>query len=443
MESMQKILNIFEEKKELLTRRVNSGIEANRKGTAFLDFVDSAGNPVSDVHVKVKQKSHDFRFGANLFMLDEIPAAELNQEYKDRFAEVFNLATLPFYWDTLEPEQGKPRYGKDSPKIYRRPAPDLCLEYCESRGIEPKAHCLNYSCFVPDWLPRDTFAAKSFLVKRFRELAERYAHRIPSWEVINETFFPWEAQKFPFYSDPELVEWSFRTAEEFFPANKLIINENQRFIWKGEYFHFNRSPYYMQIERAMLKGARIDSVGMQYHAMFPSKEKAVEAGPAMLDPEFVYRVLDTYAMLGRPLQMTEVTFCSYSWKEEDEAVQAEILKNLYSMFFSHPAMEAIIYWNLADGYGFRAEPGDMTAGENFHHGGLLRYDMTPKAAYKVLHELVNKVWRTDLELESVQNKVSFNGFYGEYELEITGNGKTVTQNFHLGKNLPEHKTIIL
>ena len=44
------------------------------------------------------------------------------------FYRYFNLATVPFYWNTLEPEYGKPRYAKDSVKIYRRPAPDLCME---------------------------------------------------------------------------------------------------------------------------------------------------------------------------------------------------------------------------------------------------------------------------------------------------------------------------
>ena len=49
------------------------------------------------------------------------------------FKEYFNLATVPFYWNSLEPQENKPRFEKDSEKIYRRPAPDLCLEYCEEK----------------------------------------------------------------------------------------------------------------------------------------------------------------------------------------------------------------------------------------------------------------------------------------------------------------------
>ncbi|HML48759.1 MAG TPA: glycoside hydrolase family 10, partial [Clostridia bacterium] len=76
--------------------------------------------------------------------------------YKDLFRQVNNLATLPFYWRDLEPEQGKPRFAADSPKAYRRPAPDLCLAYCEANGITPKAHCLMYDQFTPDWVPNET-----------------------------------------------------------------------------------------------------------------------------------------------------------------------------------------------------------------------------------------------------------------------------------------------
>ena len=115
-------------------------------------------------------------------------SAEKNEIYKARFAEAFNLATLPFYWKDLEPERGKPRYAKDSPRVYRRPSPDLCVEWCESNGIEPKEHCLNYPAdyTCPDWAKGEVQKEKAFLEKRFRELAERYAGRIPMWEVTNE-----------------------------------------------------------------------------------------------------------------------------------------------------------------------------------------------------------------------------------------------------------------
>ena len=123
MSSRKEILRQFEEKKDYMNDRIAHGIETNRKGYAFLSIVNEKGEAVPDAEVKITQKTHDFKYGANIFMLEEFPEKEQNEKYKKYFADAFNIATLPFYWDTLEPEQGKPRFAKNSPKIYRRPAP--------------------------------------------------------------------------------------------------------------------------------------------------------------------------------------------------------------------------------------------------------------------------------------------------------------------------------
>ena len=442
MESRKDVLKPFEEKKGYMNDRIASGIEANKKGFAFLSFVDGDGKPVNDVEVKVTQKDHDFRYGANLFMLGELQDEERNEKYKRYFADAFNIATLPFYWNTLEPEQGKPRFAKDSPKIYRRPAPDLCLEFCEANGIEPKAHCLNYPTMTPAWAKGTVAWEKKCLEKRFRELAERYAGRIPMWEVTNETFFFTPCKDVSLYSQPDLIEWSFALAENYFPGNKLVINEAHSRIWKSDWFHHFQSPYYMQIERALLKGARIDAIGMQYH-MFYKREEELKFTSDCYDPEQICNVLDTYATIGKPIHITELTIPAYSNEAEDEAIQAEIIRNIYSLWFSHAATDGIIYWNLVDGYAYNAVPGDMSAGENYFYGGLIRYDFTPKPAYNVIRNLFEKEWRTNLNLHTFSNSLSFKGFYGHYDLEITANGKHCTKSIHLGKELNKHFTIIL
>ena len=69
-------------------------------------------------------------YGANVFVLAKFESDGDNAEYRRFFKEHFNLATIPFYWDSLEPEEGKPRYDKNSKKVYRRP-PDRCINYCK------------------------------------------------------------------------------------------------------------------------------------------------------------------------------------------------------------------------------------------------------------------------------------------------------------------------
>ncbi len=437
---LESVLGLFHRHAAETDARVKAGIEENRKSTAEILLMDSVGRPCESAHVEIHQKTHDFKFGANLFMLDEIvDSAEKNELYKKRFADAFNLATLPFYWGGLEPEEGHTRYGKDSLRVYRRPAPDLCLEWCEAHGIEPKAHCLNYTggAASPDWLRGDVAREKRLLEKRFRELAERYAQRIPTWEVINETLI-WQPNRLclsEFFSEPDLVEWSFKTAERFFPANRLLINESQDRIWQE--FRGTRSAYWLQIENALLKGCRIDGIGMQAHSFWGrDKDEIARRAAIQYDPQLLFNALDTFALLGRPIQITEITIPAYTEDPADEAVQAEILRELYRIWFSHPAMEAIIYWNMPDGYAHAAEPGDFSKGENIYHGGLCRFDMSPKPAYEAIRELFGREWRTDIVRDVSGGYLAFRGFHGTYEVKATSSGRTTTQTIHVRKQNP-------
>ena len=77
--------------------RIANGIETNRKGFFRIRLKDAAGNPVRNAHVEIRQKSHEFKYGANLFMLEEFNEKEQNLAYRQFFADAFNYATLPFY----------------------------------------------------------------------------------------------------------------------------------------------------------------------------------------------------------------------------------------------------------------------------------------------------------------------------------------------------------
>ena len=190
----------------------------------------------------------------------------------------------------------------------------------------------------------------------------------------------------------------------------------------------------------MLKGARIDAIGMQYH-MFFQREDEYAKTRKLYDPENLYKHLDLYGRFGKPLQLTEVTVPAYSNDSEDEEIQAQIHEKLYSIWFSHPNVEQIIYWNLVDGYAhlwdpnpekIKASQGDMTIGENYLYGGLLRFDMTPKPAYHTIKNLIEKKWHTEEEIVTNANgKASFKGFYGKYDVEITVDGSVINKEITL------------
>ena len=440
MTDRRKVLDLFYKQKEQLSKRVSEGIEQNRKGNARISLVNQNGQPVPNAQIKVKQKTHEFRFGANLFMLDELETPEKNAAYKSYFADVFNMATLPFYWDALEPVQGMPRYTKDSPRVYRRPSPDLCIEFCEKHGIEPREHALAYEQFFPQWLkeaPVDQ--VKELLEKRYREISERYAAKIPTIEVTNE--MEWDYGKTSFYDEPDYIEWCFRAAEKYFPNNQLVINEHTGLCWmdRGRV----TDKYYAYIEANLLKGVRIDAIGLQYH-LFNRREAEYANTRLTLNPQSIFRHMDMYSQFGNPLQITEVTIPAYSWKPEDEEIQAELIELLYSIWFSYPNVEQIVYWNLVDGYAHLWDPnpekiaasqGDMSMGENYYYGGLLRFDLSPKPAYYKIKELIQTAWHTDATMTTDESgSTGFRGFFGNYDVEITVNGKSITKEITLSKN---------
>lgn len=436
MSRLETALKYFNEQRTEVDARINKDIDLYRKGEMEINIVSSAPL-IDDIVIEVNQKSHEFKFGANIFMLDEFENEEKNALYREKFPQIFNLATLPFYWKSLEPTKGNYRFEKGCPKIYRRPAIDLCLEYCAEKGIEPKAHCLNYDYFRPNWLyDAEPTEHKAALENHFKVLAERYGSLIPSWEVTNETFNVTFADCFlkpnysKFYLHKDFNEWSFKTAEKYFKNNHLIINDHLDFgcmrSLHGEYFG-ERSPYFLEIERLGAQGVdHLDSIGFQYHCFFAPEQEA-DLCRTRYNPKHLFDVLDTYQKLGKKLQITELTISAFSDTAEDEQVQAELVKNLYKVFFSHPAMEAIIYWNLVDGYA-SGRLGAMKEGENKYYGGLMNFDMTEKPAYKVLNQLINEEWHTSLTLKPQKQKAKFKGFYGDYEIKIHIGEKEIILN---------------
>ena len=60
----------FEANQEVFVK-ANASIEKYRKGDCSICFTDKDGVPVSGKKVRVVQKNHDFKYGANMLLLDE------------------------------------------------------------------------------------------------------------------------------------------------------------------------------------------------------------------------------------------------------------------------------------------------------------------------------------------------------------------------------------
>ena len=407
--------------------RIERGIEENRKGSGVIRVLDAEGQAVP-ARVSLRQTAHAFHFGCNAFMLDQFQEAEKNAAYEQMFAKTFNLAVCPFYWADTEPERGKPRFAKDSPPIYRRPPADLVLEFCDRHHITPKGHPLCWHAIVPDWAPLDKQGLARETERRIVEIAEHYGHRIPIWDVCNE------ALNHPAYEIarrvPERhVEFAFEVATRVMP-NSAVLTYNDYACWDdyGEY-----TPMYMLCRHIKgLPRARLNGIGLQYHQFTPNPEDMRDHAQTQLNPRYLFNLLDLYGKLNLPVNVSEITITGRAELGDGSAYQKEVTERLYRLWFSHPAMNGIIWWNLVDDTAYVRPGSDWN--ENQYKGGLLNYDMSPKPVYTALHRLIKEQWHTNTRIDvTPETESRFRGFYGDYQVDIeTDRGRT-TRTLRLAK----------
>ena len=410
--------------------QIDLRIEKHRKADGKFEV------PVPDgTEVKVEQVSHAFQFGSHIFNFDQLGRDDWNDLYKATFTNLWNSATLPFYWKGMEPEEGAVRYGAGSRDCaefwnsvcgmsakeksqfieYRRPSPDPLLDFCEANGISPHGHVMIYPPFHPPWTTNGVDAAvlgKRY-ERRIRQLGAHYGARIPQWDVVNESVDRSCTMDGPFHDKvcwgrPNLLvpeDYTFRCyqwAQSALPNSvKLAVNDS----WRNIYVPFVRTL----IDR----GAKIDIVGIQMHIFSAQQARKIASGePCIANgtswaPKDQIEMLKKLDTLGRPIHLSEITIPAFEDSSEGWAQQAKIARDNYRLWFSWPSIYRITWWNMVD-YTFHKES---------LASGLFTKDMKAKPVYYALDNLINHEWKTLMTVQAKGGKVSFRGFKGCYNLE--------------------------
>jgi endo-1,4-beta-xylanase len=411
-------------------KRIESNIEKYRKGNAVITVVDKKGKPVANATIVIQQQTSEFKFGCNLFVLHQLATPELNRKYETAFTKLFNFATIPFYWAELEPKQDSLRFKEGSAPLWRRIPPDEAVKWCIEHNIMIKGHPMLYikGKFMPTWISRtDPEALRSLAKKRMTQLASRYGNDIAVWDVVNEEVARLKDPKVWFQAPNDYLAWAFKEADSLFPkAATLMINDETKTV------HDSTEQYVDMVKELLKQNIRVDGVGIQFHMLLVKKYLNGEA----FTPTIMHNAYTKLGKLGKPLWVTEITVPSNQtngWQS-----QATIVSDIYKLWFSEPQMKGITWWNLGDGTAFGAE--------NNFKGGLLDSAMNPKPAYKVLDQLINHDWKTNLTLTTDANgKVSFRGFHGIYSIQVKKKNKMKEQilfNLQSGKDQTK-STLIL
>ncbi len=412
------------ESDEALLRGAAERIEKHRKATATITLVDQAGKPVPGARLTIEQVRHTFLFGCNFFAFGRLENEKDEQAYRTQFSALMNYATLAFYWPSYEPRKGEPQY-EQTEKVAR---------WCKEHGIITKGHPLAWNFMEPRWLPDNTAAIKQLQLSRITDCVTRFRGLIDIWDVVNEaTHFEreqfkkrapkmtkmWEeAGRVPF------VDECFQAARRAGPNATLLIND------------YRTDPQYAQVieQMAQPNGKRaFDVIGIQSH---------MHGG--VWSNQKIWDVCQRFARFGVPLHFTELTIISgeSDWEHprpwdstaEGEKQQAEDVRRVYTMLFSHPAVTAITWWDFSDRGAWKGAP-----------AGLIGKDMQPKPAYRVLKDLVKNQWWTKVkQTTDVDGQVAFRGFLGDYKVKgELKNGKVIHSPLSISAGAPNSLEIVV
>lgn len=278
-----------------------------------------------------------------------------------------------------------------------------------------------YNSFNPDWMPSDRRELRIAVDKRSKEIGERYGNDFVDLDVINEMFTVYKNaygeygfRNYPITDDKNHAKWCFDIAKKYFPHSTLFWNEGMFETFGKEIGQYtgDKSVYYLMLKRHLAEGTKIEGIGMQFHAF-------EEDFPQLYNPLRAMDIFETYSEFNLPIHISEVSIPSWSNKEEDEELQAQLVEQLYSLWFSQKSIDSIVWWNMVDGTAFE--------GENKYFAGLLRNDTSNKKAYDALDNLINKKWHTETVLKTDNDgNVIFDGFYGDYEVTVTNGIKAKT-----------------
>jgi endo-1,4-beta-xylanase len=384
----------------------------HRTADIELTILGRDGRPLADADVVVAQTDHAFRFGCTGFEAIELAAGELDDDRRasterllDRWLELFNTATLPFYWGRFEPERGHP----DTVRLLG------AARWFAERGVEVKGHPLCWHTVSPAWLTElPTNEIRALQLARIARDVGDFAGVIDTWDVINEAVimpvFAAERNGITRLAQEVgrvgIVAMTFEAARAANPGATLLIND------------FDLSVDYERLLEACLEaGIRFDAIGLQSHMH-----------QGYWGVERTQDVLARFSRFGLPLHWTENTLLSgelmpahivdlNDWQVDEwpsttdgEARQAEEVVTHVRTLVEHPAVTSITWWGIQDGGWLKAP------------SGFLRADGSTKPSFDAFRRLVKGAWwlpPTPMRTDHA-GQVRVEGWLGDYEVSAVG-----------------------
>jgi endo-1,4-beta-xylanase len=361
-------------------------IEEIRKADIAVVVRDEQGNPVGNAPVKVKMKRHAFGFGTAVAGARLLDQSADGGEYRAHILKMFNKVVLEN--DLKWPDWEGSRQTALS-----------ALEWLRSNGItDIRGHNLIWPGRA--YLPRDVqnmllavpvnqAALRTRINEHFRDEMTATLGKLTEWDVLNEPYTNRDVQAV--LGDREMAEW-FKLARQLDPAVKLFVND-YNILEAGGTDLPHQDGFYNIAKFIMDNGGPVDGLGLQSHF-----------GLNLTPPELVWEILDRFAQLGKPLEVTE-----FDINILDERLQAAYTRDFLTAIFSHRAVSGFLMWGFWEGAHWAP------------NASLIHLNWSTKPNYDAWMDLTQTQWWTNAEGTTGADGVfRTRGFLGDYDIDVNG-----------------------
>ncbi len=361
--------------------------------------------PVENAAVSVRMKNHQFLFGAVSYSHGTLGHPGREERFTEAFTKLLNYTMVPFHWAQYEPKRGE----------YNEPYTGDLVRWADENHLQKKLHALIWHELCPDWLTDGDVEAE--YVRRINRLMEVYGDSFDFFDLANETTVNdrfdnavsrWVKRKGPI----EMMKFGVELVRAWKPDAKLLYGD----------WNVHGEEYLRLLRELRERDVGIDIIGIQSHMHRD-----------LWTQEETLRVMDRAAEFRFPIHFPECSVCSgkpigqmsyssgavnrFSESEEDAYWQAEFTKDFYTLVFSHPAVEALSWFDFTDHRWLNAP------------AGLVFDDLSPKPVYGALYDLIHREWHTDADLTTgPDGYCRARLFCGNYDITVQAAGRRVTVN---------------
>lgn len=425
---------------QLILEKSQVDIEKNRKNDVDLTIVDQEGNPLENCFVSYSQINHDFFFGVT----------PVGDTYNEQVTQLLiqagiNFEDVTFTWKDVEPTRGEFIWTSidQHQKIDQQAQQDFTLLGGMILWFLRDSNMPEADLEFPYYLDSLNFdELNSAIYDHVYQISSRYSDQIEYYQLLHEPNQQ-NALNLTWHEKLELYKTAIQAMHDGDPDGKVFYTSTDLPYEYGATKFGNAndlanvvisSPEFLQLLAD--EGIEVDVVGIEtYHA-----GNVQVHGPLLgLDMVTLSSLFDQYSEFQKPVFAGE--FSAPSTMEEgsgwwhqywDEQTQAEYVKDFYTIAFSKPLVNGVM-WS----YGVSDRDSYVI------NGGLLDSDLNPKPAYFALKDLVNAWTTSGSGHTDVNGSIEFRGFAGEYTINVTTPSGSSVQNVHVYENSTNIFTLTL